>query len=212
MNRFPLTTALAFSAVIGVAATSYADKTIDNFETYKKGEVIGASYNSKPWCRFGTATDDNVVATGTDGWVISGRRSGQYGAFWPNRFGAVRFVFKSTTDLNEFAKSSVKIRSNKPTSNTRVKLAVSNGETTYISSAGQALTNKVQHLTFSLDPSDMVLADGSDSYADVVTNAKMIGLDFTSTEGQYTEAIIFDDFELLSSVAAGGSAETDLGW
>ncbi len=191
---------LAFSVALVFCTAAQADRTVDNFETYKKGEVIGKSWNSQPWSRFGTATNDNIYATGTDGQVIAGRRSGLYGAFWPNRFGAVRFVFKNPEDLNEYAKATVKIRSDKSTTNTRVKLAVSNGETTYISGAGQSLTHKVQHVTFSLDPADMVIADGSDSYTDVVTNAKMIGLDFTSTEGQYTEAIIFDDFELHSAV------------
>ena len=198
---------LVLPVVLVSSPVTWADKTVDNFETYDKGQVIGKSYNSTPWRRFGTATNDNIYATGVDGMVISGTRSGQYGAFWPNRFGATRFVFKTPTDLNAFAKASVKIRSDKATTNTRVKLAVSNGETTYISSVGQSLTNKVQHIMFSLDPSDMVLADGSGSYADVIANAQMIGMDFTSGEGQYTEAILFDDFELHDPVS-GEEAES----
>lgn len=199
-TSYPTKMFLTLAAALFVCSTVHADKTVDNFEAYKKGEVIGKSWESEPWRRFGTATNDNIYATGIDGQVIAGRRSGLYGAFWPNRFGAVRFVYKNPEDLNEYAKASVKIRSDQSNTNTRVKLAISNGETTYISGAGQSLTNKVQHITFSLDPADMVLADGSDSYADVVTNAKMIGLDFTSSEGQYTEAILFDDFELHSAI------------
>ena len=198
------------SALIAVLAfvvspAAKADKIIDNFESYKPGEVIGKSYNSTPWCRFGNATNDNIYATATDGKVVSGQRSGQYGAFWPNRFGAVRFVFSGPTNLNEYVGASVKIRSDKASTHTRVKLAVSNGKTTYITSVGQDITEKVQHLTFSLDPADMILADGSDSYTDVITNASMIGLDFTSGEGQYTEAIIFDDFELRSTLEDAAS-------
>lgn len=185
-----------------------ADKTVDDFESYKKGQEIGKSWDSAPWCRFGTATNDNIYATGVDGMVITGRRSGQYGAFWPNRFGAIRFTFKSSTNLDEFAMASIKIRSNKPTTNTRIKLAVSNGETTYISAVGQTMTNKVQKITFSLDPADMVLADGSDGYADVITHAQMFGLDFTSSEGQYSESIVFDDF-ILHEPVQGGDAGSE---
>lgn len=201
---------LMLAAIVLVCPIAQADRMVDNFETYKKGQVIGKSWDSTPWRRFGNATNDNIYATGVDGMVISGRRSGQYGAFWPNRFGASQFVFKTPTDLNEFNSASVKIRSSKPTTNTRVKLSVSNGETTYISAVGQTLTNKIQQISFSLDPADMVLADGSDGYADVVTHAKMIGFDFTSTEGQYTESILFDDFELHSPEQGGdggGSSE-----
>lgn len=190
----------AASVLLLTVSLVQADKTVDNFESYKAGQIIGKSYNSTPWCRFGHATNDNVVATGTDGKVVSGTRSAEYGAFWPNRFGAIRYVFDEPTDLNEYAKATVKIRSDKSTTNTRVKIAVSNGETTFISAAGQSLTDKIQHISFSLDPGDVILADGSDSYADVITNVKMIGLDFTSSEGQYNESLIFDDFELRNTI------------
>ncbi len=199
-----ITTMVAVGTTLLMGSAVQADQVIDDFESYKAGQIVGKSYNSTPWCRFGHATNDNVVATGIDGKVVSGKRSAEYGVFWPNRFGAVRYVFKEHKDLNEFAEASVKVRSNKSMTNTRIKVAVSNGETTFISAAGQALTNKIQHISFSLDPGDMILADGSDSYADVITNVKMIGLDFSSSEGQYTEAIIFDDFELRSTVQDAG--------
>lgn len=183
------------AALIGLPALA-EDKVIDDFESYNSGQIIGKSWDTKPWRRFGTATNDNIVATGVDGKVISGRRSAEYGAFWPNRFGAIRFAFDKKVDLSKYATASIKIRSDKPTTHTRAKLAISDGETTYLTTLGQDLTHKVQTLTFSLDPADHILADGSGSFKDVITNATMIGLDFTSTEGQYDESIIFDDFEL----------------
>lgn len=195
MKRFCATTLFAM-VISGFGTFAQADKTIDNFEAYKPGQIIGKSWDSTPWRRFGLATNDNVVCTATDGKVVAGQRSAEYGAFWPNRFGAIRYVFDAATDLNVYTGAAVKIRSDNATTNTRVKLAISDGDTTYISGVGQALTNKVQSINFSLDPADMVLADGAHAYADVVANAKMIGMDFTSGEGQYTESIIFDDFEL----------------
>jgi len=201
-NPFSIAAAVVMiSFLVGITAQA-DDMTIDDFETYSKGQIIGKSWDSTPWRRFGNATNDNVVATGTDGKVVSGARSAQYGAFWPNRFGAIRFVFKETTDLNPYSDASIKIRSDNTSTSTSVKVAVSNGETTYIGAAGQSITNKIQHIVFSLDPSNMILADGSDSFADVITNAKMIGLDCTSSDGRYTESIIFDDFELRGSVNA----------
>ena len=189
-------TLLGFVVVVQLGAPALADKTVDDFESYNSGQIIGKSWDTKPWRRFGEATNDNVVATGVDGKVVSGRRSAEYGVFWPNRFGAIRFAFNKKVNLTEYATVSVKIRSSNPTTHTRVKLAISDGETTYLTTLGQDLTHKIQKLTFSLDPADHILADGSGSFKDVITSAEMIGLDFTSTEGQYDESIIFDDFEL----------------
>jgi len=201
---------LGLSAVALIGVPALADKTVDDFESYNSGQIIGKSWDTKPWRRFGNATNDNVVSTGVDGKVITGRRSAQYGAFWPNRFGAIRFAFNKNADLTQYATASVKIRSSNPSTNTRVKLAISDGETTYLTTLGQDLTHKVQTLTFSLDPADHILADGSGSFKDVITNAAMIGLDFTSTSGQYDESLIFDDFELHN--AEPETPEQDSDW
>ena len=86
-------TLLGFVAIVLIGAPALADKTVDDFESYNSGQIIGKNWDTKPWRRFGNATNDNVVATGADGKVISGRRSAEYGASWPNRFGAIRFAF-----------------------------------------------------------------------------------------------------------------------
>ena len=108
-TRLPkfVVTLVGLLAVGTIGAPALADKVVDDFESYNSGQIIGKSWDTKPWRRFGLATNDNVVATGVDGKVISGRRSAEYGAFWPNRFGAIRFAFNKQVDLTEFATASV---------------------------------------------------------------------------------------------------------
>ena len=196
-----------FSVVLIAAITAAATDTqaltkIDDFESYKGGQVIGKTYNSKPWCRFGAATNDNVVATTQSDKVMTDRLSAQYGVFWPNTFGAVRYQFDGPTNLSKHKLAAVKMRSDTESTHTQVRLAITDGTTTYAARNFKSLKDKVQHLVFEMGPGDMILIDGSGSYEQVITKAASIGFNFKSTEGQYVETIIFDDFQFVT--------ETDL--
>lgn len=199
-TTFSLSSVIAFTAAILVAGVSvHADMTVDDFESYSPGQTIGPSAVSSPWRRFGHATNDHVYATNRPGKLITGQLSGQYGAFWPNRFGAVRYVFEQPTDVGVFKRITVKMRSENAQTYTQVRAAISNGTTTYVTRDFYKLSDEVQDMSFMVGESDMYVSDGSQSYKDVVANVKAIGFDFTSTEGQYTEAIFFDDFVLVDS-------------
>ena len=195
-----LFTIAAFTATVLMGGSfAGADMTVDDFESYVAGQTIGPSAVSSPWRRFGVATNDHVYATNRPGKLIAGKVSGQYGAYWPNRFGAIRYVFKQPTDVSVFKKVAVKMRSENSETNTLVRAAISNGTTTYVSKDTYKLTNEVQDMTFMLGESEMFASDGSQSYQDVVTQVQTIGFDFTSSEGRYQEAIFFDDFDLVDS-------------
>lgn len=195
-----LSTITAFVAAVLMAGSfAGADMTVDDFESYAPGETIGPSAVSSPWRRFGMATNDHVYATNRPGKLIFGRCSGQYGAYWPNRFGAVRYVFKQPTDVGAFKKVAVKMRSENKETQTVARAAISNGTTTYVTKDFYKLSNEVQDMTFMLGESHMYASDGSQSYQEVVTQVQTIGFDFTSPEGQYKEAIFFDDFVLVDS-------------
>jgi hypothetical protein len=195
--RTVMTGAWMGAAVLLAAPLSHADQMIDDFESYKEGQTIGKTYESKPWRRFGAATNDNVVATGRTGKVITGRLSGQYGVYWPNAFGAARYAWDKPTDVSAHKAVEVKMRSDEPTTQTRVRLAVSDGETTYASVDSVPLGKDVKTLKFGLTEADMILTEGTASYADVLAKAGNIGFTFHSSEGQYSETIIFDDFKFL---------------
>jgi len=200
MLKTTLSTITAFTAAVLVAGSiAGADMTVDDFESYAPGQTIGQSAVSSPWRRFGLATNDHVYATNRPGKLITGQVSGQYGAYWPNRFGAVRFVFKQPTDVSAFKKVAVKMRSENSETHTLARAAISNGTTTYVTKDFYKLSNEVQDMTFRLGESQMYASDGSQSYKDVVAQVQTIGFDFTSPEGQYAEAIFFDDFILVDS-------------
>jgi hypothetical protein len=184
-------------AALMMAPSTYGDEIIDDFESYKEGQVVGKTYESKPWCRFGAATNDNIVATGRKDKVLNGKLSGQYGAYWPNAFGAARRVWDTPTDISSHKSAEVVMRSDEPTTQTRVRFAVSDGETTYASVDSVALAKEAKTLKFGLSEDDVILTDGTASYAEVMKNAMNVGFTFHSPEGQYTETILFDNFKFV---------------
>ena len=84
---------IAFVGLMAGPVAVHAGETIDDFESYKKGQKVGASFDSIPWMRFGNATNDNILVTTNSSKVIGGRKSAQYSLFWPNKFGAARYHY-----------------------------------------------------------------------------------------------------------------------
>jgi hypothetical protein len=188
---------LGLVAVLLAAGRVDGDTVIDDFESYSNGQVIGQSATSTPWRRFGRGTNDNIYAAGHEKWVITGSRSGLYGTVWPAPFAATRHVYREAKDLSGEQGIGVKIRSGKRDTHTLVRVAVSNGRTTYVTIAEKPLTGRVQQLRFEIDEHSMVRNDGSDSYHQVIQGVWTIGFDFRSTEGEYVETIVFDDFVFI---------------
>jgi len=182
---------------VGVA-TVLADTRIDRFEAYSDGQIIGANAVSRPWRRFGGATNDNVMATTDEKWVISGGASVLYGLVWPGSFGAVRYVFDEPTDLSPNNYVKVKMRSGSLTTYTKVRLAISNGRTTYVSDVNLQLSRQVQQWVFKLGPKHMSRNIGQDTYKQVIQGATTIGFDFRNNEDHGYETVVFDDFFLRS--------------
>ena len=172
---------------------------LGDFDSINDGQVIGSSFDSYPWRRFGAATNDQVTVTGQEEKVISGVCSAQYCATWPNRFGAVRRTLDDRTDMTQYVAATVKMRSIEtpvPT-DTLVKLAMSNGQTTYATFMASPLSGGLQELTFTFNDKEMVRTDGHEKFSDVVRNVTTIGFDFLNRDGSaYTETILFDDFVL----------------
>ena len=190
--------------MVGVTPV-FADTTIDNFESYADGQIIGPNATSSPWRRFGGATNDNVMATRDERWVIRGDGSVLYGLVWPGSFGAVRYVFDKPTDLSPNNYVKVKMRSGSNTTYTQVRLAISNGSTTYVSVANLPLSRQVQQLVFKLGPNHLSKNIGHDTYKQVIQGATTIGFDFRNVEDEGYETIVFDDFTLRSHVSGPDS-------
>lgn len=180
-----------------MAMPARSDTVLENFESYPDGQVVGASAISSPWRRFGAATNDHVTATRQERWLITGQASGLYGLVWPNPFGAVRYVLDKPTDLSTYRSVTVKMKSDKDYTHTQVKLAISNGHTTYVTIASKPLNTQIQEMRFELGQTLMIRTAGEDDYDQVVQGVWNIGFDFRNSEGDYVETIIFDDFELI---------------
>lgn len=177
---------------------------IDDFESHISS-VIGSSATSTPWRRFGPATSSGILTSPSFDEDFSGNFTGRYSLRWPSGFGfgrsfaSARYVFSAPADVSDNTLASVKIRSTRFTTNTHVRLSISNETTTYHSTAILPLTNDVQTLDFRLLEEDMFLAEGTDSFDQVVTNATNVGFTFQSLQDFYTETILFDDFMLSSA-------------
>ena len=191
-------------ALVSMATTtaSAGGKTIDDFESYKDKEHIGTSWDSRPWRRFGAATNDNVIVTRAKSKVLAGDVSAQYSVFWPNKFGCALYAFEAATDISAHQGVTFKIRSNEPATRTVVRLSITDGNATFLSKEGILLTDQTQNASFNLSADEMDLVDGKGSFQDVVTQVTAVGFQLQSGEGQYLETILFDDLAFSESATA----------
>jgi len=192
---------VAFGVALVTGATVHGEMTVDDFENYQNGQIVGPGAVSSPWRRFGSATNDHVMATIQDRWLISGDVSGVYGLVWPNSFGAIRRAYDSPFDLGGYNLATIKIQSGNHDTHTLVRLAISNGHTTFVTVVEYPLTKRVQELTFELGMTKMIRVVGEDTYDDVVGNIWNLGFDFRNTEDKGFETVSFDDFILKSGAS-----------
>ena len=186
------------------------DAIIDDFESHSPFDsIIGNSPSSKPWKRFGPATNEDVriffgKSLTFDGLVvekrvITGNRSGSYGVDWSgveSEFGAIRYQFDGPTDLSVRPLVSVKMFSDNPKTGTLVSLAFGNGTTTFRTDKHVFLTFDTQTLVFKITEPDVFLNEGTESYKEVISNVTEIGFTFTNFFGSGPETIVMDDFVL----------------
>lgn len=191
--------ALLSLSAVGAAETAPPSAVIvvDDFESYKSGEVVGSSASGSPWQRFGKATNDNVVATALATKIIKGKRSGQYGMVWPAPFGAVQRVLDQPANLREQAAIVVTIRSELAETKTKTTVRIGDGETTYEHTQPIALTAEATTIRFAIDKAGFKRTAGKASFEDVFAAATRIGLTFTSENQDARETIVFDDLHLV---------------
>ena len=213
--------ALGAGALWGPSA--WAEKSIADFERYVDGQIIGEGPTSQPWRRFGGATNDNLVITNHPDHVISGALSAQYCVYWPNTFGALRYVFDQPMDLSQYAAASFVVlacnishaddsagASDQPVTYTTAVLAITNGVTTYESVTPQPITPNTQEVVVYLTDQALHSTDGTQSFSEVIEHATQIGMTFRSSEGMYTETIVIDDFKLLTQQVASGKDPAEI--
>ena len=202
--RAPLLCACAVAAsfAAALAAPGDDDRMLEDFESYKSGQVIGESAKSTPWRRFGEATSDNLVATARQDRIISGYLSGQYSVAWPAKFGMVRYVLTDPMDFGASKAILVKVRSDCDVeTSTRVQLNLSNGRCAFESKKAIELSNEAdaKEIVFLIDADKLDRVDGERTVTvkELLSSVTEIGLKFTSPAGDtYKETILFDDLRI----------------
>lgn len=189
---------LSLSAACVAESVAPVAVVVDDFESYKSGEVVGSSASSSPWQRFGKATNDNVVATASATKIINGKRSGQYGMVWPAPFGAVQRVLEQPVDLRKQAAIAVTIRSELAETKTKATVRIGDGETTYEHIQPVALAAQATTIRFVLDAANFKRTAGKASLEDVLAAVTRIGLTFTSANQDARETVVLDDLKIMS--------------
>ena len=185
--------------LLGSTAVRLAPDTAgipDDFEWCTPGFTIAPHAQSRPWLRFGDATRDQVYPTLEPAWVIGGQFSARYDLGWPASFAKVRKYATAPTDLTEFATISIWIRTTHPDSRTRVRLDLYDGRSTCLSRESFLLTTETRQAVFTLDPNDLEVVDGHGAVEALLASCQAVGLHFESSDGEYSETIIFDDLDL----------------
>lgn len=183
------------AAAIQASPHASAATIIDDFESYAVGN-IGTSASSTPWRRFGSAVGDHVTVTANTAYILDGTKSARFGLTWPNTSANATASFaNSPAPLTNSSQVSVAILSNNTATTTKVGLNISDGVTTWrTANASLAfISGTAQTLTFNLNTTDMILASGSGTLANVMAHVTTIGLRFTNTNsGAPAETITFD--------------------
>jgi hypothetical protein len=191
--------AVVASFAAALAAPGDDDRMIEDFESYKSGEVIGSSAKSTPWRRFGEATTDNLVATGREDRIISGYLSGQYSVAWPAKFGMVRYVMTDALDLTAAKAIVVKVRSDSEVeTTTQVQLNLSNRRAAFETKKPIELNDDgtPKEIVFLIGPDRLDRVDGERTVTakELLAGVTEIGLNFTSPRGDiYKETSLLDD-------------------
>jgi hypothetical protein len=201
---FILTTMVAFIAMSRSSAQAQS-LTIDNFEEYTNNQTLASSSTSSPWLRFGSVEDNLYAKAGA-------AMDGALGAQIPvdpggaNGFAITAFNFGTATNLSAYSTASVLSKSLAASASVDgLKLFLSDGGTTYVSTVAQQEGNSAQTYTFPLSSSAFTRTSsgsgGTDSFAITLGAATQIGFEINNYSGGTAvgETIAFDDFAVQST-------------
>ena len=194
---------ISFAAVLLIAPAVFAERVLDDFETYKDGQIVGPSATSAPWRRFGRATIDNVVATRNVQKVIEGKVSGQYVVRWPASFGSARYQLDEPLNLRQFHRIAIDLRSDRSDTRTRVRLSIDDGKTSFLTKQRMPVTDAARSFAAVLDRERFERVAGKGSFGEVIERVRAVGFNVynpkSEDESEVTETLIFDALRLLNS-------------
>jgi hypothetical protein len=196
--------ALTLVALLGMAASASSAEPVvlEDFEQYANGDVVAAAATSVPWGRFGYAVNDNLTATSQSARVIAGQISGAFPVGWgqsdtpPRNSATLRNTFDAPKDLSGHESISVKVRTMAKTTETSVKVMISDATTTYASKKSVPVTNEMQEITFELKGADFERTDGQANFPDVLSKAASLSLRFENKTEEASETLVIDDLVL----------------
>lgn len=174
------------------------ERIIDDFESYAPGHAIAVSAQSRPWQRFGQATNDNLITSKSEGRDMHGKVCARYALAWPNPFGALRRVLDEPLDVRHYGFAAVRMSSDRRESPTTVRLRISDGETTWESTEDQPVPHAARTLWFAIERTKMRRTDGKADYDAVAAKTATIGFTFRSGEEKAAETITLDQVRLTT--------------
>lgn len=193
---------------LSVSTASSAVLLADNFNEYNNLSLIGnaSPIQSNPggasgiagnWTRFGAATTGGIdsIAGG-----VGGTRGASYSAGWASgTAGFTRYTFASIQDLSLMEEVTLDLNVSTSLAGTTVAVQIRSGSTYYQSTTPLALTN-TSFSTFTFDTTSAALTRvaGTGSYADTMASVDAIVFVFSNPGGTGSQAIRFDNFNLLT--------------
>jgi hypothetical protein len=201
---------LALILTVFVCASARA-QLIDNFNEYTSGSYIqvqsnpgGSSGLAGTWSRLGTATSDGIYS-------IAGGEEGRGATYDTNYSGGstgfVKFTFAAAQNFTATPELQSYLDVGTSLSGTTVNAQITDGNTTFALTTPLALTNTTyQQFSFDFTSTDTTLSSGSESLSTVLSNTTAVLLQFKNTSGSGSQAINFDDVQMVTDGAPEPSA------
>lgn len=201
------------SAAVSAPRLSAATLTLDNFEEYSgtnNQQIASASSTSTTytWQETGNPLSNPLTATNgstsaTQSYLLDGLAS----AYVKVNFASatqetLRYLLPAgEKNLSAYDTETIEAKSNLASTATQLALFITDGTTTYMSTAEDPLSTTTTTYTFDLDPADVIATTTNpESFATVLGNATSIGVDLINTTGASTsEAVAIDDLEVHST-------------
>lgn len=175
---------------------------VDDFNSYNSSSYI--QVQNPLWSRFGAATSDGITSI-TAG--VGGTRGASYSTAWTaGNTGDVRYTFSATQNLSTMTDVTLDLNVATLVAGTTVSLQLRSGATFFQSTTPLSLTNTTYStFDFSTLSASLTRVAGTGSYASTMSAIDSIVFVFTNTGGTGSQAIRFDNFDLVTSVPEPGS-------
>lgn len=196
---------MVWAATVGLAHSAVV--VVDDFNSYvlTSGTTNYLQAQNPQWARSGLATTDgiSIIAGG-----VGGTKGASYSVAWTSSAttGTVRYTFSATQNLSTLTDVTLDLNVSTLVAGTTVALQLRSGSTIFQTTAPLSLTNTTfSNFDFSTASSSLTRIQGSANYATMLGAVDTIAFIYGNTGGTGSQAIRFDNFDLVTSVPEPGT-------